>query len=89
MSRHKVGSRSSSRQRASASSASAETVQARAAELISALESGLGCLPAGAVLRAEAVLMKATARISKTGGHTVVALAGATGSGKKCVLWPS
>ena len=86
MSRHKIGSRSSSRQRASASSASAETVQDRAAELISALESGLGCLPAGAVLRAEAVLMKATARTSKTGGHTVVALAGATGSGKSSLF---
>jgi GTPase Era involved in 16S rRNA processing len=81
-----MGARSASRKRASASSASAETVQARAAELISALESGLGCLPAGAVLRAEAVLMKATARTSKIGGHTVVALAGATGSGKSSLF---
>lgn len=58
----------------------------RAAALASALESGAGCLPAGGVDLAEAVIAKTAARIAITGGHTVVALAGATGSGKSSLF---
>jgi len=65
---------------------SAESVQARAAQLTSALESGAGCLPAGGVDRAEVAIVKAAARIAIAGGHTVVALAGATGSGKSSLF---
>ncbi len=65
---------------------SAELVQARAAALRSALESGAGCLPAGGVDRAEAAIVKTAARTSIAGGHTVVALAGATGSGKSSLF---
>jgi energy-coupling factor transporter ATP-binding protein EcfA2 len=61
-------------------------VQARAAALTSALESGAGCLPSGDVDRAEAAIAKTSARTSITGGRTVVALAGATGSGKSSLF---
>jgi len=54
--------------------------------LISALEAGVGCLPAAGVDRAEVAIMKAAARTSIAGGHTVVALAGATGSGKSSLF---
>jgi GTP-binding protein EngB required for normal cell division len=65
---------------------SADAVQARAAELASALESGAGALPAGDVERAEAAIAKTAARTSIVGGRTVVALAGATGSGKSSLF---
>ena len=65
---------------------SAESVLARAAELTSALESGAGCLPAGGVDQAKAAIAKTAARISIAGGRTVVALAGATGSGKSSLF---
>ncbi|MBK9476339.1 MAG: hypothetical protein IPL94_08885 [Tetrasphaera sp.] len=39
-------------------------------------------LPQAERVRAEAVIAKASARLGLVGGHTVVALAGATGSGK-------
>jgi hypothetical protein len=67
-------------------SGSAELVRARTASLTSALESGAGCLPAGGVDRARSVIVKATGRTSIAGGHTVVALAGATGSGKSSLF---
>ncbi|MEO6144181.1 MAG: GTPase [Dermatophilaceae bacterium] len=66
--------------------ASAETVEARATALITALESGVGCLPEAAVDRAQVTIMKAVSRTSIAGGHTVVALAGATGSGKSSLF---
>jgi energy-coupling factor transporter ATP-binding protein EcfA2 len=66
--------------------AAREVVQARATALTSALDSGRGCLPSGDVARAEAALAKAAARTSITGGRTVVAFAGATGSGKSSLF---
>jgi GTP-binding protein EngB required for normal cell division len=65
---------------------SAASVHARAAALTSALESGLGCLPVAGVDRAAAVIVKTAARTSIAGGRTVVALAGATGSGKSSLF---
>ena len=65
---------------------SAESVQVRAAALMSALESGAGCLPVGGVGRAEAAIAKTAVRTSIAGRRTVVALAGATGSGKSSLF---
>ena len=70
----------------SASEASVESVRARADALMSALASGVGCLPASGVHRAEVAIMKAAKRTSMAGGNTVVALAGATGSGKSSLF---
>ena len=81
-----LGPRTVSETRSPTGTVSAESVRARAASLTSALEAGAGCLPAGGVDRAEVVIAKAAARISITGGHTVVALAGATGSGKSSLF---
>lgn len=89
MSPLKMGARVASEEESpvgAVSAVSAGSVQARAAALASALESGAGCLPAGGVERAEAAIVKAAARISIAGGHTVVALAGATGSGKSSLF---
>ena len=65
---------------------SAESVAARADALASALGSGVGRLPAGGVDRAAGVIEKVSARTSIAGGHTIVALAGATGSGKSSLF---
>jgi GTP-binding protein EngB required for normal cell division len=65
---------------------SAGSVQDRAAALSSALESGAGCLPAVEVDRAKAAIAKTAVRTSITGGRTVVAFAGATGSGKSSLF---
>jgi GTP-binding protein EngB required for normal cell division len=65
---------------------SAASVKDRAAALASALESGAGCLPAEGVDRAEAAIAKTAVRTSITGGRTVVAFAGATGSGKSSLF---
>jgi energy-coupling factor transporter ATP-binding protein EcfA2 len=62
------------------------TLQARAAALTSALESGAGCLPLDGVARAEAAIAKTVMRTSLAGGRTVVAFAGATGSGKSSLF---
>jgi GTP-binding protein EngB required for normal cell division len=62
------------------------SVQARAVALTSALQSGAGCLPAGGVDRAQAAIAKTSVRTSIAGGRTVVALAGATGSGKSSLF---
>jgi GTP-binding protein EngB required for normal cell division len=70
----------------SASGISADSVQGRADELASALECGARCLPADGVERAEAIIAKTAARTSIVGGRTVVALAGATGSGKSSLF---
>lgn len=86
MSRRRAGARAASRKGTSVSSASAETVEARATALIAALETGVGCLPEAAVDRAQVAIMKAASRTSIAGGHTVVALAGATGSGKSSLF---
>ena len=66
--------------------ATAGSVQERAAALASALESGAGCLPLDRVGRAEAVIAKTAVRTSIAGGRTVVAFAGATGSGKSSLF---
>ena len=86
MSRRKSGGRAGSKRGGSKARASAESVQARAASLIAALESGVGCLAERGVYRAEVAIMKAAARTAIVGGHTVVALAGATGSGKSSLF---
>ena len=86
MSRRKTGARAASKGRAVKGSASAKTVRARVDSLNAALESGAGCLPERGVHRAEVAIMKAAARTSIVGGHTVVALAGATGSGKSSLF---
>ena len=65
---------------------STESVQARVAALTSALESGAGCLPAGGVALAQAAIAKTAVRTSIAGGRTVVAFAGATGSGKSTLF---
>jgi len=59
---------------------------ARVAALTSALENGVGCLPAGGVEQARSAIAKAAARTSIAGRRTVVALAGATGSGKSSLF---
>jgi hypothetical protein len=86
MSRPKTGPRAASKRGAFVGSGSAESVRARTAALTSALESGVGCLPPRGVDRARSVIEKATTRTSLAGGHTVVALAGATGSGKSTLF---
>ena len=86
MTRRKMGARAASKKGSYVGSASVESVRARAASLTSALESGVACLPARGVDRAKAAVVKAAARTSITGGHTVVALAGATGSGKSSLF---
>lgn len=68
------------------SEASVGLVRARADALMSALASGVGRLPVDGVHRAEAAIIKAAKRTSMSGGHTVVALAGATGSGKSSLF---
>lgn len=65
---------------------SPESVQARAATLRSALEHGDGCLPDVAVDQAQAAIAKTATRTSLVGGRTVVAFAGATGSGKSSLF---
>jgi GTP-binding protein EngB required for normal cell division len=69
-----------------ATAISPDSVQARAAELASALECGAGALPADGIERAQAAIAKTAARTSIVGGRTVVALAGATGGGKSSLF---
>jgi GTP-binding protein EngB required for normal cell division len=64
----------------------AKSVQARAEVLTSALQSGAGCLPAECVEQAEAAIAKTALRTSMAAECTVVALAGATGSGKSSLF---
>jgi GTP-binding protein EngB required for normal cell division len=66
--------------------ASAGSVHDRAAALSSALESGSGCLPAAGVDRARVAIAKTAERTSIAGRRTVVAFAGATGSGKSSLF---
>ena len=65
---------------------SAEALVARSTALGGALESGGAQLDPAKVLDAEAVIDKVTARTAISGNHTVVALAGATGSGKSSLF---
>ena len=65
---------------------SAEQLAAAATALASAVEAGGEQLPLAERQRADAVVAKVTERTALVGGHTVVALAGATGSGKSSLF---
>ncbi len=65
---------------------SAEDLATAGSELEAAVESGGTQLPSAAAARARAVTDKMRARTSQPGAHTVVALAGATGSGKSSIF---
>lgn len=67
-------------------SVSAEELTARSRALEQAVAAGGNQLDRAAVASARAVVDKIAGRISKTGNHTVVALAGATGSGKSSLF---
>jgi GTP-binding protein EngB required for normal cell division len=64
----------------------APDVIARAAALDEALDAGREHLPAAAVEQARTVIHRIDQRLGLSGGHTVVALAGATGSGKSSLF---
>jgi len=65
---------------------SAEQLSAAATALAAAVEAGGAQLPAPERERADAVVAKVSERTALVGGHTVVALAGATGSGKSSLF---
>ncbi len=65
---------------------SPEQLEASATALAAAVEAGGEQLPEGERARADAVVAKVTERTALVGGHTVVALAGATGSGKSSIF---
>jgi GTP-binding protein EngB required for normal cell division len=65
---------------------SPEQLSAAAASLAAAVEAGGRELPEAQRDRAEAVVAKVAQRTALVGGHTVVALAGATGSGKSSLF---
>lgn len=65
---------------------SAEQLSAASTALATAVEAGGAQLPRGERSRADAVVAKVDARSALVGGHTVVALAGATGSGKSSLF---
>lgn len=62
------------------------TVDERCAALTTALDTGEGRLPADLVTRARDVVHRVQERAGLSAEHTVVALAGATGSGKSSLL---
>ncbi len=76
----------SRRAKETAAAVSGEQIAQRAGDLRSALEHGGARLPAPQVARTEALLDKITARTAIAGSRTVVALAGATGSGKSTLF---
>jgi GTP-binding protein EngB required for normal cell division len=65
---------------------SAEELAAKSGALGEALDSGAAQLDPDLSREAAAVIAKVRERTSKAGGHTVVALAGATGSGKSSIF---
>lgn len=65
---------------------SAESLSAASTSLASAIKSGGDELPKTPVTKASSVVTKVGERTSLVGGHTVVALAGATGSGKSSLF---
>ncbi|MFW5471973.1 YfjP family GTPase [Knoellia sp. CPCC 206450] len=71
---------------AKVSSVTAESLTSASGSLEQALVSGGDELPEGASTRARTVVTKVEQRTSIVGGHTVVALAGATGSGKSSLF---
>ncbi|WP_210479185.1 GTPase [Naasia sp. SYSU D00948] len=72
--------------RAKAGPDSGEDLGTRVAALDAALQSGGGELDPAEVARARAVVDKVGERTTLSGSHTVVALAGATGSGKSSLF---
>lgn len=72
--------------RAKVKAVGAEEVAARCSALAEALDSGGAELDATASEQASTVITKVAERTSKTGNHTVIALAGATGSGKSSLF---
>lgn len=66
--------------------ADTDPLAARLSALTQALELGGPLLPAGAVAEAEALVERAGERLRLSTEHTVVALAGATGSGKSSLF---
>ncbi|HQF03686.1 MAG TPA: YfjP family GTPase [Phycicoccus sp.] len=72
--------------RAKVSGVSAEALATGATALEAALETGGSELPASAVAAARSIVVKVRERTALVGGHTVVALAGATGSGKSTLF---
>jgi GTP-binding protein EngB required for normal cell division len=65
---------------------SAEALTAASSSLQAAVDTGGSELPPAPVSRATAVVTKVGERTALVGGHTVVALAGATGSGKSSLF---
>ena len=68
------------------SAISAEELASRSGALSEALDAGAAQLDPAHSRDASAVIAKVRERTSKAGGHTVVALAGATGSGKSSLF---
>lgn len=69
-----------------ATTGSVQRLRAALEGMMSALEAGEPYLPGPEVEEARATLARAAERLSISGGHTVVALAGATGSGKSTMF---
>ncbi|MFC7487944.1 YfjP family GTPase [Knoellia sp. CPCC 206453] len=65
---------------------SAESLTAASSSLEAAIDTGGSELPPAPVSKATAVVTKVGERTALVGGHTVVALAGATGSGKSSLF---
>ncbi len=74
------------RGKAKVTGVSADELSSRSRALMEAIELGGAELDATAVREARAVGEKVDERLGITGGHTVVALAGATGSGKSSLF---
>lgn len=74
------------RGRAKVAGVSGDELSARSRALSEAIEIGAAELDQQAVARARAVSEKVDERLGISGGHTVVALAGATGSGKSSLF---
>ena len=72
--------------RAKVAAVTADELSARSAALDEAIEVGGAQLDADIVQDARAITVKVQERLGMTGGHTVVALAGATGSGKSSLF---
>ena len=72
--------------RAKVAAVTADELSARSAALDEAIEAGGAQLDADIVQDARAITVKVQERLGMTGGHTVVALAGATGSGKSSLF---
>lgn len=65
---------------------SSDALRTAVTELTAAIDAGADYLPDEEVLAVEKVLKKAAERLTLSGRHTVVALAGATGSGKSSLF---